>query len=980
MAERYGFISIGQSQGGKVDSITRFEDRMLETAVRNASVFARAPLTSGSIVQDQFTIPGDWPTKYQAISLKGRASRAVMRLAPYNPTAALVEFQDVGSGSDYSGARSGAYPGYMRVSSDQADGNDRSSITFDGVFQEDPVGLTLTRVSTGESILVDAGWVNTAPRDVPISSTTPIDPPVVTGELFAVPHRCFDIGAGAGGTTTTIASNVRYGGYHDPGSVVEAALLGGSTSTLGGFTVQSYPILSFTTASGLPLGIQVDSYQYRPGQRVQFEVSGSIHPDLALAQDYWVTRVDGAGLIYVSATRGGAEVLYTGTPPGGTDYHAMALLPQHIDSTLAGCRVRFTSGALNGQEFPLTDNTRVSASPTDNFYLTVDGSIGATPAAGDTFEILPQRVNNEDVAWENFMHWVPETMLEGRTYGQQGVLTASYTAVTPGFASVFTSVWAYEGARVRLYNKFDTSVSATSAPGTITGATTLAPTSGSFTGAGQILYMVNANPSAGTFQLSTTYGGSPISDATLAAGTVAIFIDEHPDRGNPLPPGFNFDNTRVAPTSYEPYYGAEFIPRDRGASYTSSLALAMHERVGDPIHIVHCNVGGTTVARRDAWPTTTLPVTASLGEFDAASLLDWSPNIETDNCYGRLVRHLTCAKRAAAARGDTLKILGVFCLQGEADASWAEFRARYYDNQRALVKAVREKVVELGLWDGEATEIPWWQAKMPETVGTAWDGSYDNNKTVNLAIQKLADEDPYFITRATEDAVIGYDGVHYQGGYLYTLGLHAFNDWDELDVVEGGRTRLDICNQALKNLGETRTLASLLEDNASARLCKRYYGIAVQTLLERFPWSFATNTKKLTQLTNSRVDWEYAYQLPENFLGVVSLGGDPGAVYFDEELDFSIERGVLYANEGNDLYLRYTQRSPNPADYDQQFTNALSYQLAAEIAPGIAQGDKGAALSQSMAQMANYYVEQAMAYAAKNRRSVNPQDDKYAWD
>lgn len=972
MAEIYAILGTGQSQGNRVGELTKFEDKATETSPRNPAVFPRTPLISRAFKQDKFTLPGSWPEKYKSFTIRGRGTSAVQWLTGYNPVASYYETQNVGSGALYAGHVTPVYPGYAAAQSVQETSN-RTQLDLLVSFQADPAGLAITRVSTGTMHNLASGWANTAPGTVFL--TEPLDPPLKPGESFKLPLVVTTTGA-----TQSIPSNVRFGGYSDGGSQLEGHFGGGTgaatPNVIGGFTVQPYPV-AFAASAGVPLAVVCNTRHFVPGQRVQFTHSGGAHPDLPVATDFWVTRVvysAGSQRVYVSASRFGAEVVYGGVPAAGTIY--INHMPQHVRSTMAGCRVRWLTGAMAGQSFDLTDNTLVSASPTDNFYLSTVQVMPSAPQAGDTFEIIPQQINGEDVEWDEFAHFLPECYLDGQTYGQGSPLLASYPNTSSGTAVTFTMTAGsvYEGMRFRIYDYY-----------ALAGATTTpAPSSGSLTGPGQVLYAVNVNYLTSTCNVSTSYGGAPISNATLSANLVTVYIDEHPGRVNTAPPGFNYDNARAVPVGYQPYFGAnvKLTTPERGAIYLTSLATAMHQHLGRPIYVIPTNVGGTSLHRREA--SASQGAGAHHAWFDSAVYLDWSPGDgEVDTCYARMVQALQMAKRAAAAQGNTIKIAGVFNVQGETDAAVASFRASYADNLRALKARVRAKIVELGMWDGPAETIPWWQPKLPTTKGADWglDG-YVSVAELNAAVDEVKAEDPYMVTRAVEDAEISYDFVHYRGDYVWQLGLHAFDDWKTIASFEGDRTRLDICNQALKHVGETRTIVSLTENTTPAKLCNRYYSVALRTLLEQFPWPEATEVATLTKLaTNPResIDWQYAFKLPPNCLSVVSIGGDPAGVYLDSDVEFSAEGSTLYCNL-SDVVIRYTTVAPNPERYSQHFTNAMTYQLAAEIAPGLSQGDKGVALAQSMMQMAQFYVSKAKEHAAMRQRHADPDDQRYAWD
>jgi hypothetical protein len=775
-------------------------------------------------------------------------------------------------------------------------------------------------------------------------------------------------------TTTKIAPNVRFGGFHDVGSqyeVASSASLSGQV-TLDGHDVAAYPITWSALTTGQPVQFTATNRYYRPGMRLRFSSAGT-HPDITAATtDYYVVAAVDSGTettVSLSTSRNGDTLTSAagGTPSGSW---TASVLPQHINSTMAGMRIRFTSGTLNGLSYPLTDNTLES---NGNLTLRTGESMGATPAEADTFVIEPMPVGGEVPAWDEWGFFLPECRMDGPAANTNlSAIAVTLPAVSSGTAVTMTATIGqlYEGARIRIYDSYNLITAA---------AVNSVPVTGSITGAGQLLFVKNYNYASGSFNVSTTYGGDSVDDATIVSGiTLVAWLDEHPDRGNPMPPGFNYDNVDPIPKDYNPYYGSSTtqFPNEFGASFTTSLALRMHQHIGEEVYLVHANIPATSLARREAYDGDLLLASSfAHGWFDKAAQLDWSPNSEADNCFAMMKKKLIAAKRAAEAAGDTLECLGVWNLQGEADASSVTHANAYEDNLRAFVREVRELLVDQGMWSGSASYIPWWQPLIPTGAGYVdWGNTdYATTNTVNTAISNLADEDTFFTTRTLSDATIGFDGIHYRGDYLFTLGEYAFTDWLAVAAGESARTRVDISNQALKNLGETKPITSLTEDTAAARLCNRYYDVALQSMLESFPWPFATETKKLTaNATNARsgIDWQYAYTLPVNFLSVVTIGPDVAGANVIGEADFDIEGSVLYCNL-DDIVLRYTVKAPDPSKYSQHFTNALAAKLAAEIAPGLMQGETGVQMAGQMEQRAVYFVGLAQQFSALRERNTD---------
>lgn len=981
MATRKFILSLGQSQGAAVSERSKNEDKMPGTAVRNPAVYPKTSIYSRSFTRDTFTMPGSWPEGYQTLNLKGRATSAIRRFTLFNPTSTFFDMQNVGGAvgaSDYTWLYTTTYPGYARAVDIQTS-DSRLRVDLSCVFQVDPANKHLTRLSTGERLqIAGSGWSASTPGRITLNSATPLDPPLQTGEVFQL-----ELEAIAGSSVTKVFPNVRFGGYHDVGSQYEvaASVSLSAQSTLGGYNVAAYPITWSPVSTGNPVVFTATNHYYRPGMRLRFEVAGGgAHPDVtATTVDYYVVRVVESGTastVYLSTTRNGAT-LNSAAGGGITGTWTASILPQHVKSTMAGMRVRFTSGALSGLAYALKDNTEEAAGA---FSLHTEAMSG-TPSVGDAFVIEPMPVGAEAPPWDEWGFFLPESRMTGLAPNiNPKPIMLSVAGVTSGTAATFTAVAGqlYEGARIRCYDSFNLSTAL---------AVNAVPASGSITGAGQALFVRNYNYATGVFNVSTTYSGAVVSDATLSAATWSAWIDEHPDRGNPMPPGFNYDNVDPIPRDYNPYFGASpaQFPSEYGASYTTSLALRMHQHIGEEVYLVHANIPGTSLARREAFDGTLTDTDAAAhGWYDKAAQLDWSPNSERDNCFAVMKKKLIAAKRTAEAQGDTLECLGVWNLQGESDAASATHAAAYGDNLRAFVREVRELLVNQGMWAQSAESIPWWQPKIPTGVGFV-DWASDNYVTVgvvNAAISSVADADPFFRTRVLTDATIGFDQIHYSGDYLFTLGEHAFTDWLALAAGEGTRTRVDISNQALKNLGETKTIVSLTEDTAAARLCNRYYDVALQSMLEAFPWPFATETKKLTaNETNDRkdIDWQYAYTLPANFLSVVTIGPDVAGANVIGEADFDIEGSVLYCNQA-DIVLRYTVKSPDPTKYSQHFTNGLAAKLAAEIAPGLMQGDTGVQMAGQMEQRALYFVGQAQQFSALRERNADNNARSHPFD
>lgn len=93
---------------------------------------------------------------------------------------------------------------------------------------------------------------------------------------------------------------------------------------------------------------------------------------------------------------------------------------------------------------------------------------------------------------------------------------------------------------------------------------------------------------------------------------------------------------------------------------------------------------------------------------------------------------------------------------------------------------------------------------------------------------------------------------------------------------------IDLSSQALVRLG-ANPIASFSEGTAEAEVALSLYASTRDALLSAHPWTFATGQATLAQLALTPIaDYLYAYQLPADFLRVLSVG------------DNGLGRGVIY--------------------------------------------------------------------------------------
>lgn len=80
-------------------------------------------------------------------------------------------------------------------------------------------------------------------------------------------------------------------------------------------------------------------------------------------------------------------------------------------------------------------------------------------------------------------------------------------------------------------------------------------------------------------------------------------------------------------------------------------------------------------------------------------------------------------------------------------------------------------------------------------------------------------------------------------------------------------TKIDLCSMALLKIGE-QPIQSLMDDTASATLCRTLFDTITDTLLAAYPWRFACREYTLTRNTDGN------FLIPADVLRVLRCNGD----------------------------------------------------------------------------------------------------------
>lgn len=193
---------------------------------------------------------------------------------------------------------------------------------------------------------------------------------------------------------------------------------------------------------------------------------------------------------------------------------------------------------------------------------------------------------------------------------------------------------------------------------------------------------------------------------------------------------------------------------------------------------------------------------------------------------------------------------------------------------------------------------------------------------------------------------------------------------------------VSICNLALSNIGKDN-INALSEPTTEARACNQFYEHTRDTLLQGYPWRFATTTIALALVTNDKAGkWLYAYKRPNDCLKVLWLRPAYSADNLCRQTEqeeianrYEIEGEVIYCNL-SPAFLRYIWRLTDPSKFSPLFVEALSWHLAVKLSMPLTRDPKVRADAFQLAQRTQGAAE--MADANEVRETSDNESDLVA--
>ena len=144
---------------------------------------------------------------------------------------------------------------------------------------------------------------------------------------------------------------------------------------------------------------------------------------------------------------------------------------------------------------------------------------------------------------------------------------------------------------------------------------------------------------------------------------------------------------------------------------------------------------------------------------------------------------------------------------------------------------------------------------------------------------------------------------------------------------------VNLCNSALNLLGAS-TISSLTEDTKNARLCNQRYEPIRNRVFRSHNWNCLIKRVQLAaDSTGPVVEYTYGYTLPSDCLRVMKIhNGSTDSI--KSALDYKVEGRKIVTDETT-IYLVYIALITDPNEYDSYLREAISHQLAADLAYAI---------------------------------------------
>ena len=144
-------------------------------------------------------------------------------------------------------------------------------------------------------------------------------------------------------------------------------------------------------------------------------------------------------------------------------------------------------------------------------------------------------------------------------------------------------------------------------------------------------------------------------------------------------------------------------------------------------------------------------------------------------------------------------------------------------------------------------------------------------------------------------------------------------------------TETSICNMSLAKLGAKKIpVGQTVDDSATleAVQCRVHYEQTRNSLLRSYWWRFASARVELVVTDTPDFEWDYAFDLPDDFLAMKSIYENR---FSNENIrSYALEGKKLLTNE-SEMFIRYIKKVADVAEFDSLFVEVFVLQLALKL-------------------------------------------------
>ena len=146
-------------------------------------------------------------------------------------------------------------------------------------------------------------------------------------------------------------------------------------------------------------------------------------------------------------------------------------------------------------------------------------------------------------------------------------------------------------------------------------------------------------------------------------------------------------------------------------------------------------------------------------------------------------------------------------------------------------------------------------------------------------------------------------------------------------------SKISICNQALLKLGANQ-ITDIDQEGTEAAICKAFYDDTLGTVLDEYPWTFATKRYELPKSAETPPKpFSAQYLIPSNIVRIIEASSDPN---FEKTntTHWVSEDGYIRSDSGS-MFIRVISNVTDPNKFTPGFVRAFVLRLASEMCTAI---------------------------------------------